>query len=251
MLSFNNGKPIARITTGKYKGKIIYVDEKEDAEGPHYQKIDLRKNKLEPILDPEYRNVNYIAGPAGSGKSTYAAQLTETFHKLFPKKHIFFFGRKGIDEDPAFKKVVKHIKQVPIDGKLAANPVMLEDIDKGSLVIFDDVSTIYDKAQKDVVFKLIMDLMEVGRARKIDMIITNHLINPQAREFGRTVLNEMHSLTVFGRSGSRYQIEYALKKYFGLDKKQIDELLKLPGRWFTIFKSYPITVLHPHGAFVL
>ena len=250
MLSFNNGRPIARITTGKYKGKIIYIDEKEEAEGPHYQKIDLRKNKLEPLLDPEYRNVVYIAGPSGSGKSTYASVLANTFHKLFPKKDIFFFGRKSPKEDPAFAKN-KKIIPVPIDANIVNNQVFLEDIDKGSLVIFDDVGTIHNKAQKDAVFHLMNDLMEVGRAKKIDVIITNHLINPEDRRFGRTVLNEMHSITIFGRSGSSYQINYVLKKYFGLDKKQIKEILELPSRWVTVYKTYPLAVLHEHGAYIL
>lgn len=250
-LNFENGRPIARIETGKYAGKIIYVTDEEDPKGGQYQKIDLRKNRLEPLLDPEYRNIAYIAGPSGSGKSTYAGTLVRMFHKLFPKKNIYFFGRKSIDDDPAFKSVLKHIKQVPIDDKLAANPVQMEDIEKGSLIIFDDVGTIYDKHQKEAVFKLMEDLMEVGRARKLDLIITNHLVNPNDRKFARTVMNEMQSITLFGRSGARYQIEYALKKYFGLSKPQIEDILRLPGRWFTIFKSAPITVMHPHGAYVL
>lgn len=251
MLSFNDGRPIARITSGKYKGKIIYVDEEEKAEGPHYQAVDLRSNLLDPVLDPEHRTINFIAGPSGSGKSTYAGKLAETFHKLFPKKHIFFFGRKSIDEDPAFKSIVKSIKQVPIDENLVRNPVVLEDIDKGSLCIFDDVGTIYDEAQKTVVFKLMEDLMEVGRARKIDLIITSHLVSPNDRKFARTVLNELHILTVFGKSGSRYQIEYVLQKYFGMAKKQIDKALNLPSRWLSVIKSYPMTVMYAHGAYVV
>lgn len=255
-LNFDEGRPIGRIETGKYKGQIIYVRGFDDSDDPNkkasgYTKIDLRQNRVQPLMDPEIRNINYITGPSGSGKSTYAAMLAEMFHKLFPKKDIYFFGRKPIDEDPAFKKIVKHIKQVPIDDALAQNPVHMEDIEKGSLVIFDDVGTIYDKNQLLAVFKLMEDLMEVGRARKIDIIITNHLVNPNDKKFGRTIMNEMQSITVFGRSGSRYQIEYALKKYFGLSKNQIEDIFRLQSRWVTIFKSAPMAVLHQHGAYVL
>jgi len=250
-LNFENGRPIARIDTGKYAGQIIYVNSQMQEKGSNYEKIDLRQNKLEPILDPENRTVTYIAGMSGSGKSTYAAGLAKIFHKLHPKKDIYFFGRKSIDEDDAFKNIVKSIKQVPIDNVLAMNPVQLEDIESGSLVIFDDVSTIYEKAQKDAVFKLMEDLMEVGRARKIDVIITSHLITPNDRKFGRIILNEMQTLTLFGKTGAKYQIEYVLEKYFGLTKKQINDILKLDSRWFTLYKQAPLVVLYEHGAYLL
>jgi hypothetical protein len=248
-LSFEDGRPIAKIITGKYKGKVIFIDADENAPGAKYSKIDLRKNKVQPVLDPEIRDIAYIAGPSGSGKSTLASKLALTFKKLFPKKDIYFFSRKNWEEDPAFKKI-KPI-QVIIDKALVEDPIVMEDIDPGSLLIFDDVSTITNKAQKDSVYGLIKDVLEVGRARKLDMIITNHLINPNDREFARTILNELKSLTVFPKAGSAYQIRYALKNYFGLSKKQIDEILRIKSRWVTIYKTYPMTILYENGAYIL
>lgn len=249
MLSFDNGRPIARIETGKYKGKIVFVDSEEKADGPKYSKIDLRKNRLQPLLDPEARNIAYIAGPSGSGKSTYASTLAATFKKLFPKKDIYFFSRKPWEEDPAFK-AIKPI-QVKMDESIVKNPILLEDIEPGSLLIFDDVSTLNGKKLRDTVFALMEDVMEVGRARKLDMIITNHLILPNSRQFARTVMNELHSLTIFGRAGSAYQIKYALQKYFGMSQKQIEEVMSIKSRWVTVFKNYPITVMHENGAYIL
>jgi len=248
-LNFEEGRPIAKIETGKYAGKIIYAEADDKISGPKYSRIDLRENRLSPLLDPELRNIAYIAGPSGSGKSTYASVLAGTFKKLFPKKDIYFFSRKPWEEDPAFKKI-KPI-QVNINESLVNNPIVMEDIEPGSLLIFNDVGTINGKKLRDAVFHLMMDVIEVGRAKKFDMIITNHLILPNTREFARTVMNELHSLTSFGKSGSAYQIRYALQNYFGLSKKQIEEILNLPSRWFTIFKSFPVCVMYEHGAYIL
>ena len=87
------------------------------------------------------------------------------------------------------------------------------------------------------------DIMEVGRRLNINIIITQHLICGNEKKLSRTLMNEMNYLTVFGRSGSTQAIKYCLKTYFGLIKKQIDEILALPSRWVTIKKDYPMAVI--------
>lgn len=247
MLSLVGGKqPMAQIKTGKHKDTIIYIDPDDEAKGEHYAKIDLKANTLQPVMNPEKRSVWYIAAPAGAGKSTFAGQILMTFRKLNPKKPIYFFSRKDWTEDPAYKKVKP--KQVMLDQTLVDNPIMLEtDIEKGACCVFDDVGTIHDKAIKAEVLHLISDLLEVGRSRGISVVITSHLINSNDRAFTRTVLNELQHLVVFPRGSSRYQITYALDKYFGFTKKQIEEIIKLPSRWISISRDYPPTVMWEHG----
>jgi hypothetical protein len=95
------------------------------------------------------------------------------------------------------------------------------------------------------------DIMEIGRKLNIWLVITNHLVIPNEKKMARTIMNEMHSMTVFPKSGSAQQIRYALKTYFGLTNKQIDEIIKMPSRWITVYKSYPQYVLYDKGSFIL
>lgn len=248
-LSFKSGRAIAQIVSGKHKDEIIYINTDEDPKGPVYQKIDLKNNKLSPILDPEAWNVSYITGPSGSGKSTYAAKLLESYKKNHKKSEIYYFSRTPVVDDPAYAKI-KPI-QVRIDQSLVDDPILVEDIERNSMTVFDDISSIHSKTELKEVEHIVIDLLETGRKYKRNVILTNHLINPNNKSFGRTVLNELHSLTFFGKSGASYQINYTLKNYFGLSNKQIDEILKLPSRWVTIFKTFPMVVLYEHGAYVL
>ena len=142
--------------------------------------------------------------------------------------------------------------QVKIDESLLENPIDIEkDIKKGSLIIFDDCSTVINKKVKEAINNLIIDILEVGRKLGIWVIMTNHLVNPAERKLGRVILNELQTFTFFPRSGSAYQIRYCLKQYFGLSKKQIDAIFELPSRWVTVRRQYPMVVIYQHGAYQL
>jgi hypothetical protein len=218
----------------------------EDEEDETYFEVD--NGKLMQLPNIESREIAYIAGPSGSGKSTYAADYAEYLKKIFPEKDLYVFSRK--DDDPPLDKL-KPIR-IKIDESLVQNPIDLtKELSDGAIVIFDDVNTIIDDKQKKAVDKLMADIMEVGRSYGIYIIITNHLVIPSEKKIARTIMNELHTLTIFPKSGSAQQIRYALKTYFGLDRKQIELILKLPSRFVTISKSYPMYVLYDKGAFIL
>lgn len=250
MLNVEDGKPIAMIATGKNKGEIIYLSNDEDDHERGYEKINLKRDKIIPLLDTDQRQTGYVAGPSGSGKSTYAATLAGTYKKIFPKRDIYMFSRTDVKNDPAYAKVKP--LQIKIDEDLIDNPIDIErDVKPGSLIIFDDCGTIRDEKIKKAVNHLIIDILEVGRKLDIWIIITSHLVNPTDRKLGRVIMNELQFFTFFPRSGSAYQINYCLKNYFGMSKKQIDKIFTLPSRWVTVLRNYPMTVLHEHGAYIL
>ena len=202
---------------------------------------------LIPVPNLE-REIPYIAGPSGSGKSTYAARYIEKFKKQFPDKEVYVFSR--LDKDPA----LDHLKpnRIKIDETLVENPIdITEEIKGGALLLFDDVNTIQDDKVKKVIDKLMADIMEVGRKLDIYIVITNHLVIPNEKKIARTIMNEMQSMTIFPKSGSAQQIRYALKTYFGLNNKQIDQILNINSRWVTIYKSYPQTIMYENGAYIL
>ena len=59
------------------------------------------------LPDLEKRNIVYIAGPSGSGKSYVSAEYCRCYHMFFPNRQIFLFSKKG--EDPAFDVLPKEL----------------------------------------------------------------------------------------------------------------------------------------------
>jgi hypothetical protein len=256
MLNLANGIALAKIIGKKYDGEILYLDKDDktkkdkDPYNTYFGKEFIIYGQLDPILNVKERSVSYIAGPSGSGKTTYAVNLIKNYKKIFPDKDFFLFSRTNHESDPAFKNM--KINQVLIDQNLLDNPIDIEkELTGGCILLFDDCNTIQNDKLKKQIDNLIGDIMEVGRRMDITIIVTNHLVIPNERRIARTIMNEMQSLTVFPKSGSCHQISHALKTYYGLNKKQIENILSLPSRWVTINKNYPMYIIYEHGCFIL
>lgn len=233
MLSLTTGTPIARIYNGRKKS-ILNISEEDDYTGEKVMFFD--KAEILPNIDVD-RQILYIAGPEGSGKSTIAAQYMKEYHKLFPNNRIVIFSRVGTDQ--AFSRLGNNIIRIPIDKELIDHPLDILNELQDTLVLFDDCNTIQDDKLKKTVAKIMHDTMETGRHAKINVIITSHLVIPNERRDARTILNEAHSLVVFPKAGSSQQISYVLQKYFGYNKEQIEVVLKQNSRWVLVNKRYP------------
>ncbi len=261
MFNLNDGKAVAKIAGGDDNGEILYLtkekevvsDNSSDDSESSVDNLGPRvefDGRLSPLLDVDQRNVAYVAGPSGSGKTTYALNLVKNYLKIFPRKDFFLFSRADYKNDPAYQGM--RVQQVKIDETILEHPINIEtELVGGSILLFDDCNTIQNDKLKKQIDKLMGDIMEVGRKLDITIIITNHLVIPNERKMARTLLNEAQIITVFPKSGSTQQIAYALKTYFGLSKRQINELLDLPSRWVTVYKNYPIFVMYEHGAYIL
>lgn len=279
------GRPIAQIEGGKYNKDILSIYDKEQEKSCcgmcnsecskkkkaerccdnckpscHKEeketighsdlmtKFDVNDGKLEMIPNIKTREIVYIAGPSGSGKSTLAAKYIQKYKEIFPKSDFFLFSR--LKEDPVLDKLKPN--RIMIDETLVTKPINIEkEIKKGAIILFDDCETIQNDYIKHAIQKVMNDIMETGRKLCIWLVITNHLVIPNERKFARTVLNEIHSFSFFPKSGSAQQITYCLQRYFGLSKKQIENILQIPSRWITINKNYPQYCLHEHGVFIL
>ncbi len=249
MLNTKSGLPISVISGGYNDGRIIYIDDKIN-NGDDLIELDDRDNSfMIPLMNFKERGVYYIAGPSGSGKSTYAAKLISYYVGVFPDTEFYLFSRTDYKNDPAFKGM--KFNQVKLDG-LLEDPLDIEKEFKNSrtILFFDDCNTIQDDKIKEYLEKLMADVMEVGRKLNVNIIVTNHLIIPNERKFARTIMNELQYLTVFPK-GSFQQITHVLKTYFGLSKRQINFIYKLPSRWVTIYKNYPMFVVYEKGALTL
>lgn len=247
MFSLKKGRPIAKFTTGKNANKHtlnIIDDDNNNNERNEYK----THEKLLPVPDITKRQVLYITGPSGSGKSTMAGQYIKTFKTLYPKLDIYIFSRKK--SEPEFDKYKPYY--IPIDEELYINPIdITTELKKGALIVFDDTNTISDDKIRKAITKLISDVLEVGRSFNIYCIITSHLINGNDRKETRIIMNELDSMIIFPRACNKYAVNYALNKYFGIDKKNIEKILNLNSRWCLINKNYPQYVLYENGAYMI
>jgi len=229
------GRTLSTTKGGKYNNKIVSVSPEDDEKikksftklkildsGKFYQMPD--KNKERQIL--------YITGASGSGKSTYCANYIMEYKKIFPKNDIYVFS--ALKDDESLDKVEP--KRVKIDERLITDPLFVEDF-QNSIVIFDDIDCICNKKHRKAVYDLLNAILETGRHFSCSCVVTNHL--PTAREETRRVLNECHSITYFPHSGNKSTLNRLLTEIIGLDKEDVSKIKKLKTRWATVFKNYP------------
>ena len=192
-------------------------------------------SEIEIIPNSKAREIMYVTGPSGSGKSHFASKYLEKFCEIFPDSKVLLFSRK--DSDKVFDDI-KQITRIKINKELIdADINILTTCKENTLLIFDDIDSL-PKNYWDCVAKLIYDLCEVGRSYKLYGIITSHLINSNNKKFSRIILNEAHYVVFFPKTNIKGNIYY-LTNYCGLEKNAIKELLNKNTRAIAIFRNYP------------
>jgi len=253
MFSTKDGIPICIVKGGKSDGEIVFLD---DGAVPNYKTkllsssitapkvVSVEDGKFQQLPSDKVR-VLYIAGPSGAGKSTYISEYAKIYKKLYPGSRIILFSR--IADDPAFDDLC--YKQIELTDDLVENPLQLEEVIPGSLVIFDDIDTVSNKKLLKSLLNFQSQVLELGRHKDIKCLITSHLINkgPQTK----TIMNEMQSFTFFPQSGAARQIRYALEQYVGMKYKEITKMMKTNSRWITILRNYPQILLSEHKCMFL
>ena len=99
MLNFESvGNPIAKIIDKKNtkKEQIVYLSDPElDGEVRNgYTNIDLEPHQsFQQITSNKERDILYITGASGSGKSYYSAEYIKQYIKKHPKMRLCYFHR--------------------------------------------------------------------------------------------------------------------------------------------------------------
>jgi len=202
------------------------------------------KEKVQVLPRKDLVEKVYISGVSGSGKSTYTGKYIKEFKKMFKNDEIFVFS--SVSKDEAFDKF--NPIRIPIDEDLLEEPLNISDFEN-SLTIFDDTDTIRNKIYRDIVNGIKAEMIEIGRHYKARCIITSHMISNYRST--RQILNEATSITFFPKSSGTYHIKNYLKTYAGLDKSQIQKILKISSRWITIYRTYPSYIVWEHGISIL
>ncbi len=189
------------------------------------------------------REVVYVAGKSGSGKSWYANQYAQKYQKVFPHNPIYIIssvddGAKDMYkqlEDNALKNGEENVIRIPKEEIKDLDPVNFKDC----LVIFDDCGQ-FKKPYLKECSDLRDALLEIGRHKNVYMVCIEHLLF-QYKDT-RKLLNEATNV-VFFPSSCFHHIERYCKQYAGLDKANIDKIRNSKSRWMTIFNSYPVVIM--------
>ena len=156
MLTFEqskNVKPLCKILGGKYNNKVINIDPNvtEADYVTTFKKLEIgNSSKLQMIPNTNSeRDVYYITGPSGSGKSYFVRMYCEQYKKKFKNNEIYLFSYLKTDESLDSVKP----KRVKLDEELYNDPLKVDEF-AHSCVIFDDTDCISDKKIRNAVIAL-------------------------------------------------------------------------------------------------
>jgi len=199
--------------------------------------------QIVPSPDPKKREVFYIAGASGSGKSHIAKGIAEIYHQLFPSRQVYLISKLG--EDSTLDSMKPPPKRINIKTLIEDYPELDEFND--CCVIFDDYDTFTGEAEK-VIHKLIDDLATMGRHTNTTMLCLSHYLTNYKKT--RLLLNEATHIVVYPMATSFHALSYLLKTHIGMTKDDCRDLKKM-GRWCCLYKHYPQYLLSSHHARVL
>jgi len=246
----NIGKVVGKVINknDRKKDKIISISDKTaDLDNP-MNKIVLNKSfeTIQQIPNKQQeRQILYITGASGSGKSYYTQLYCSEYKKLYPKNEIYLFS--SINEDSSIDKI-KGLQRFILDDAFLKEEITAEDF-KNSMVIFDDTDVISNKALKFKINSILNILLETGRHFNASVIYTSHIATAEIDT--KRILNEAHSITIFPSSLGGRSLKYLLDNYLGFDKEQIKKVKKLDSRWTTICKTFPMVILSEKEAYLL
>lgn len=243
MLSFQNikqGVAFAKVVDGRFNDKILFVNP-DSTKGVNEINIP-DSGHLVVVPAMRAREVVYITGPAGVGKSTWSAQYIYNFLSLFPNRRVFVFSRLKID--PILEEM--GCIEIPIDEHIGEIDI-IRDL-KDCLCLFDDIDTIPDKSLREKVYAISTDILETGRHNNIYIIITSHLTSGNDRKVARTNLNEAQKFVFFPKAGNAANLRRLLKENIGIENNIVNEILQLPSRWVCVSRQYPQYFFHEKGA---
>jgi hypothetical protein len=186
----------------------------------------------------------YIAGQTDAGKSSIIGDILRERPKSELDKDIFIFST--FDRDDA----LDHLKpiRIMIDDDMLDDPIQKEEL-KDSYVIFDDIDKIRPPKLAKACRELRDDLLQNGRKMGIRVFTTSHQIMDYKNT--RDSLNSTQKIIIFPQATSSHHIQTFLKKYMGLSKDQIKEIMDIDTRFLLFSTGVPRYILWEKGCMIL
>ena len=189
------------------------------------------------------REILYICGASGSGKSYYALQYLKEYRAKYKKNPIYMFS--ALNEDATLDQF-KGLKRVDINNQNFINEAFEMEDFANSLCIFDDIDVISDRHIRYKVYELMNMIAQIGRHSKTSAIVTSHM--PCRGTETKIIINEAHNVVFFPRGLGGSSLSYLLEKQLGLSKQQRDTIKKTRSRAVTLVKTYPNILLFNKSA---
>lgn len=223
----------------------LYAKILEDDEGNNTIELpDDRHFEIIPSSDKDKRDVFYVCGASGSGKSYIARGLAEKYRKLFPEREVYLVSKLNEDTTIDEMKGGKP-KRLNVDTLVSDYPELEEFRD--CMIIFDDIDCFTGKHLK-AVHQLIDDLAITGRHTNTSVLfLTHYITNYKAT---RLILNETTHFVVYPQSTSFHGLKYLLSTHIGMSRDDIHSLKKM-GRWVCLHKNFPQYLISAHEAKIL
>lgn len=204
--------------------------------------------ELIPQQKKRGRQIWYICGPSGVGKSWLSVEIARNYQKLFPGRKVYLVSK--LDADDTIDRIPNLIKLDHLDFK--DNPPDINKL-KNSLIIFDDIDSIVGEDGKAIA-TFVDDIATMGRSHTeeqggISMIYISHAITSYKRT--RILLLESHFKILFPLATNQHSLYYILSKYVGFSKKDIYKLKKIGGRFCCIHTYYPNYLISKYTAEIL
>lgn len=193
----------------------------------------------------------FIAGFSGCGKSWITGKMMDDFYNRHkPKaKPIALFT--ATDKDENFGKIANKacFHRIRLDEHLYDNPMDVETELRDTLAVFDD----YEQHKQPHVVEAVNDIrrncLNVGRKAGIPVIIVRQKLLDRHKT--DVILNSVHAVAMFPHGASKFQANNYLERYLGMNKKEIQKVLKLSSRWIIVQINAPSFVLYERGAFFI
>jgi adenosyl cobinamide kinase/adenosyl cobinamide phosphate guanylyltransferase len=249
------GFPLCEVkTTGiKKKGQVVYMASPEEIDEIHsgFTKYSLNIPKYKDmhfelsVNNTQERQIIYVTGSSGSGKSYWTRRYIESYKKVYPDRPIYLFS--SINEDDSIDKI-KDLQRINLYFGILNEDFQAEDF-KDSCVIFDDCDTIIDTKLRKKVLQIQASILQTGRHFNVSAIITSHVSTNGADT--KLILAEAHAIVFFVGSMATRSLKYLLESYMGMDKTEIKKIKNLPGRSVTFVKSFPKCVVSDKEVLIL
>lgn len=246
--SKDDGLAIARISEGKHKGEILFAYQGEgvgDKKG--LQKLTLPKDSKFEVLpnpDPKKREVIYICGASGVGKSHWVKNYVQNYRKLFPEREVYLATQ--LEEDETLDSLKPPIKRIRISSFVEKPPKIDEFED--CLFICDDFDTL-PKPELKAIWNVIDMIAIQGRHTRTSLAVISHYISNYRQT--TLILNEAQKVVVYPHGNSLGQLRYMLEKKFGIDVERIKSFKRMKTRWVCLYALYPQYYITENGAGLL
>jgi len=217
---------------------ILYLHTEEDPIKKSHQLKEVSlpvgdKFQIVPPSEEDKRNVYYIAGASGSGKSYVAGEISKNYKLLHPNNEVYLISK--LTEDSTLDSLtIGRPKRINIDSILD-DPPKIEEF-RNCLVIFDDYDGITGKLGK-AILELITDIAITGRHTATNLILCTHHISNYSKT--RLLLNEATHYILYPQSSSFNALKHLLIHYLGMDTEEIKQLKNIKSRWVCFHKNYP------------